>query len=59
MSAIAVQNLGVTASRRQKCAQVIVLSGIRLLNSITWLVGQWRSALFHSAKAVTPPATMQ
>ena len=46
---IAAQNVGVIGSRRKKCAQVIVLSGIRLLNNITRLVRQRRSASFHSA----------
>src|ERR1043166_8475907 len=56
---IAAQKVGVTASPSQKCAQAIVLNGMRLLNRRTRLVGQWRRALFQMPKDSTPPATMQ
>ena len=46
---IANQNVVVTASPSRKCDHIIVLTGIRLLNKKTWLVGQCRRALFQSA----------
>ena len=56
---IAAQNVGVMASPSVKCAQMVVVSGMKLLNNITWLVRQWRSAEFQSAYGTTPPNRMQ
>ena len=46
---MAAQKVEVTGSRRKQCAQAMVLSGMRLLNNITRLVRQRRSASFQSA----------
>src|SRR5664280_1172300 len=55
---IAAQNVGVIGSPKVKCTHVVVVRGIKLLNNITWLVRQWRSAEFHSAYGTTPPKRM-
>lgn len=55
----AIKKVGVTGSCRQKYAQVMVLTGIRLLNNSTRLVGQCPSARFHKPNAITPPAMTQ
>ena len=56
---IAIQKVEVMDSPRQAQAQLIVLSGIRLLNSSTWLVGRRRKAWFQIQNVTTPPPTMQ
>src|SRR6059036_3959009 len=56
---IATQNVGVMDSPRQAQAQLMVLSGMRLLNSSTWLVGQRRKAWFQIQNVTTLPPRMQ
>ena len=56
---IATQNVDVTGSPRQAQAQLIVLRGIRLLKSNTWLARQRRSAWFQIQNVTTPPPTLQ